>query len=322
MIRCAFGIMASLMLLLMLPAAPLRADDAYTDAVGRFTYAPPSGYTLNVKRSTSGYAVFTADRQQPYVAILSFLYSESSLDDYVARYLSDLKQDGTVVTLDDEPRQASVGGVPARSVDYLGTDRQVRVHVRATFVLLGNAMASIEVVDSVTDWDAAQASVPAFLDGFRFLTSDYPSTYTDATKRLTLALPLRWQRVIAESVASGKATREVFYGSPAGKCDVAMYPLDKGVTLEQRATAEVAGIRSSYATETSQRTALPTTIAGVPAYQWEFFFVLDNVRMHGRYIWAYSDTTRYDIYIGARDDQWDAALPQMTLLLESLHFGS
>lgn len=313
-------ILASMMVALF--AVPARAETPYMDVLGRYSFAPPAGFSFDLKKSSAGYVAFSNPDQQATLYIYSAIVTNSSLDDYVNRYITNQKKDARVQLLSDQPSAVTVDGLPGRQLEYVLTTDSGQRHYLVMFALNGNVLGRLYAVTPTTAWDVFAPQAAAALGGFHFLTATYPTTYTDPAGRYSFTLPLGWQHEISQSKQDG--TKDGFIGfNPDGSVYIDPIPAPTGVTLEQYVAAELSDLLDVGSTiETSQQTASPTTIATLPALQWEFFETSDNVRYHHRLIWFYSGSIRYRVSVNTRDDHWDAFLPQATLVLNSLKITS
>lgn len=316
-------ILASMVLTLF--AVPISADSApYTDVLGRFTFMPPNGFSLNADQSYDGYANFSSAGQQAAVEVVAFLLraENQSLDAYVNGTITNFKRDPYFHLISAQPQAISVDGIPARQFEYLLTRDSGIKHFLVTYALNGNIMARFNAYAPDSAWSAFQPQAATATSGFHFLTAAYPTTYTDARNRYSFTFPLGWQRDLSESNSDG--TKDGFVGfSPDGRFYIDPIPVETGVTLDQYVASALSEFILADATiETSQKTASATTVASLPALQWEFFNTDNNVRYHYRLIWFYNGATTYRLDITTRDDHWDAFLPQATLALTSLKLAS
>lgn len=300
---------------------PASADAPYMDALGRYSFVPPTGFTLDIKKSTDGYVAFANADQQATLYIYAYPNRNRSLDDYTNQFISDRKKDTKAQVISEQGQAVTLDGQPGRQIEYVLTTDTSQLHYLITFVLNGNIVSRIYALAPVAAWDTFAPQAATAFAGFHFLTTMYPTTYTDAQDRYSFTIPLGWQRELSSSKSDG--TVDGFIGfNPDGNVFIDPLPAETGVTLDQYVAFQISNIIDSDDTiETSQKTASATTVAGLPALQWEFFSVANNVRYHHRLTWLYNGATRYRLNINTRDDRWDAVLPQAMLIFNSLKFA-
>ncbi len=307
-------------MMLTLFAIPASADAPYVDALGRFSFAPPVGFVLDAKKSTDGYVAFANSSQQATLYVYASLNRNQSLDDYTNQYISDRKKDTNARLLSEQSQAVTLDGQPGRQVEYVLTTDNDQLHYLVTIAFNGNVVSRVYALAPVIAWDAFASQAATAFAGFHFQTTVYPTTYTDVQNRYSFTIPLGWQRDLSLSKSDG--TMDGFIGfNPNGSVFIDPLPVETGVTLDQHVAYQISSILDDDATiETSQKTASATMVAGIPALQWEFFNVTNNVRYHHRLTWLYNGATRYRLNINTRDDRWDAVQPQAMLLINSLKF--
>ncbi len=283
----ALRIAACLGVMLTLVAVPVRADGPYTDALGRYTYAPLDGFALDVKGSTGGYAIFATPAQKAWVEVYSYLRSSPSLDETVKSFVTARKNDTTNQVLFEQPQPTTMDGQPALYIDYLRIQEEGRPHVRAVFAVNGNVVGRVDVVAEEAAWEAFVQQAGAALTGFHFLTNTYPTVFTDPQQKFSFTVPLGWQRDISRSVINASdSSRNAFIGTNAStRVYIETYPIQQGITLDQHVANAISNLLESTPTiETDQKTARPSTVGGVAALQWELFSTNENVRYHSQFI--------------------------------------
>ncbi|MDQ2786702.1 MAG: hypothetical protein M3Y58_17070 [Chloroflexota bacterium] len=318
--RFAYGMVLTALLLALFTVPTSAADTSYSDALGRFTFMPPNGFSLDLEQSYNGYANFSRAGQQAAVEVFAFLHraESQSLDEYVNGRITNFKRDSGFHLISPQPQAVSVDGIPARQFEYLFTNDSGTRHFLVTYALNGNVMARFNAYAPDSAWNAFQPQAAMATIGFHFLTAAYPTTYTDGQNRYSFTIPLGWQHDLSLSHQDG--TKDGFVGfSPEGDLYIDPIPAETDVTFDQYVASALSDLILANPTiETSQKTAVPTTIANLPAFQWEYFDTADNVRYHHRLVWFVSGTTLYRLSINTRDDRWDAFMPQAMLVINSL----